>query len=67
MSSLYTLDVNPLLGISFANFFFHSGGSLLILFMALFATERPFGLNGSVCLFLLLSSSPEVTDPQKYC
>ena len=44
MSSLYILDINPLLGIWFANIFFHSVGCLFILLMLSFAVQKLFSL-----------------------
>ena len=40
MSSLYILDINPLLGVSFANISSHSRGCLFILLMIFFAVHK---------------------------
>lgn len=44
-SSLYTLDVNPLSGMRFANIFFNSVGCLFILFTLSFAIWKLFSCN----------------------
>ena len=44
MNSLYILDINPLLDMSFANILFHAVGNLFILFLACFAVQKLFSL-----------------------
>ena len=44
MNSLYILDINPLLDMSFANILFHAVGNLFILFLACFAVQKCFSL-----------------------
>ena len=63
MSSLYILDINPLLDISFANIFFHSVGSIFVLLMVSFAVQKLFSLC-PIGLFLLLLLLLEESDPK---
>ena len=44
MSSLYILDINPLLEISFANIFSHSVGCLFVLLVVSFVVQKLFSL-----------------------
>ena len=44
MSSLYILDINPLLDISFANIFSHSQGGLFVLLIVSLAVPKLFSL-----------------------
>ena len=50
MSSMYTLEINPLSVASFENIFFHSDGCLFILLMVSFAVQKI--LLGPIRLFL---------------
>ena len=45
MSSLYSLDINPLLDTSFTNIFSHSEGRLFFLLMVSFVVQKPFSLT----------------------
>ena len=45
MSSLYILEINPLLVASFTNIFSHSKGYLFVLFMVSFAVQKLLSLN----------------------
>ena len=55
MSSLYILDVDPLLVASFASIFFYSEGCLFILFIVSFAVQKILNLISShVLIFLFL-------------
>ena len=64
MNSLYMLDINPLSDISFANIFFHSVDCLFI-FWWFPLLVRSFQVElGPICLFLLLFSLPDDTDPK---
>ena len=47
MSCLYSLDINPLLIISFANIFSHLGDCLYILLMVTFTVQKLLGLISS--------------------
>ena len=51
MSSLYILDINPLLNILFANVFSHSLGRLFVLLIISFAVQRFLVCYSSICLF----------------
>ena len=44
MNCLYILEINPLLGTSFANIFSHSIGCLFVLFMVSFAVQKLLSL-----------------------
>ena len=44
VSSLYSLDINPLLDTSFTNIFSHSEGHLFFLLMVSFVVQKPFSL-----------------------
>ena len=52
MSSLYILDINPLLIYHFANIFSHPVGSLLVLLIASFTVQKLFSLRQSHLFFL---------------
>ena len=54
MNSLCILDINSLLGISFATAFFHSVGCLFILWMASFVMQKLLSLTRSQ-LFIFIS------------
>ena len=47
VSSLYLLDVNPLLDMSFTNIFSHTVGCLFVLLMVSFAVQKLFSLMQS--------------------
>ena len=67
MSSLYILNINPLLDISFAIIFFHSAGGLfilLILTVSLAVQSFPV-LCSPTILFLVLLLLTEETYPKK--
>lgn len=53
-SSLYILNINPLLDIWFANIFTHSVGCLFILLIFSFVVQKIFDAVPSVYFFLLL-------------
>ena len=58
MSSLYILEINPLLVALFANIFSHSEGCLFILFMVSFAVQKLLSLVRShlfVFAFIFIS------------
>ena len=62
VNSLYVLDI------LFANIFSHSVGCLFLLSVVFFTVQKLFLVWCSpICLFLLLFSLPEETDPKKYC
>ena len=65
VSSLYILDINPLLHILFANIFSHLVGGLFILLMVSFTVPKLLSLCCPICLFLVLFPWPEETDPAK--
>ena len=69
MSSLYILDINPLLDISFAIILFHSAGGLFILsilIVSLAVQSFPVWCSPAF-LFLVLLLLAEETYPKKYC
>ena len=47
MSSLYTLDINPLSDTSFANIFANSVGGLFVLLIVSFSVQKLFSLMWS--------------------
>ena len=53
-SSLYILDMNPLLGVFFANILSHSVSCLFILLMVSFAVQKLFSLMLTLLIFVLL-------------
>ena len=54
MSCLYILEINPLSDASFANFFSHSVGCLLVLLIVCFAVQNLLSLIRSHLFILFL-------------
>ena len=50
MNCLYNLEINSLLGASFANVFSHSIGCLFVLFMVSFAVQK-LSIRSHLCIF----------------
>ena len=67
MSSLYTLDINPLSDTSFANIFANSVGGLFVLLIVSFSVQKLFSLMWSHLFILLLFPLPEETYLKKNC
>ena len=67
MSSLYILDVNPLLDKSFTNIFSHNVGCLLVLLMVSFAVQNLFSWYSPTCSLLILFPLPEEMCSGKSC
>ena len=61
MSFLYTLDINPLSDILFANIFSQSLHGLFILLIVSFSVQKLLSLSSPIYLFLLLFPFPEET------
>ena len=64
MSSLYILDINPLLQIFFANIFSYSRGCLFILLMVFFAVQSFLVLCSPTGLFMFLLPLFLVSNPK---
>ena len=67
MSSLYMLDINSLLFISFTNIFSHSVGHLFILSVVSFAMQKLLNLIRSHLLTFAFTSFAQQTELMKYC
>ena len=61
MGSLHILDINPFLGISFANISSHFIGCFFILLVASFTVQKLLSLMWSHLFILLLLPLPEET------
>ena len=62
MSSLYILEINPLLVASFTNIFSHSKGYLFVLFMVSFAVQKLLSL---IQFSSVAQSCPTLCDPME--
>ena len=59
MSSLYILEVNPLLVASFANIFSHSVGCIILLFMVSFAVQKLLSfIRSHLFIFVFIFITP---------
>ena len=67
MSCLFTLDINSLLVISFANIFSHSVGCLLVLLMVSFAMQKFLSLIRSYLFIFAFISFALGDRSKKYC
>ena len=68
MSSLYVLNINPLLVILFANIFSHSIGCLFVLLMVSFAVQNLLSLIRSyLYIFAFVSFALGDRSKKKYC